>query len=328
MKICFYALREFDELKYCERYKKQYGIDYIYTKEYPSLENISLAKGCDAVSMTPCDMSEAIVKAFNAIGVKYITCRSIGYDHVSLITAKECGMKVSNVSYSPSGVANYAIMLMLMCSRRMAHIMKRAELQDYSLKNKIGRDLSHCTIGIIGTGKIGTAVVRHLQGFGCKVMAYDPYEREDIKDIVEYVDLDILLRNADIISLHMNATEKNYHLINRKTINQMKDGVIIINTARGKLIDSEALINGIKSGKVGGAGLDVLEDENGIYYYDRMGENMDNDTMAVLKAFPNVILSPHTAFYTEEDVRDMVKCCFESVDAFEHGIRTMHEIRI
>ena len=328
MKICFYALREFDELKYCEKYKKQYGIDFVYTTEYPSLTNISMAAGCDAVSMTPCDMSEPIVRSFYEIGVKYIACRSIGYDHVSLTAVKKYKMKLSNVSYSPSSVANYAIMLMLMCTRKMAHIMKRAELQDYSLKNKLGRDLSHCTVGIIGTGKIGTAVIKHLEGFGCRILAYDSFENIELKEIVEYTDLDTLLKSSDIISLHMNATKKNYHLINQDTVKKMKAGVIIINTARGKLIDSTALIDGITTGKIGGAGLDVLEDENGLYYYERMGENINNTTMAVLKSFLNVILSPHTAFYTEEDVRDMVKCCFESIDAFDHGNRTMHEIRI
>lgn len=328
MKICFYALREFDELKYCEQYKKQYGIDYIYTTEYPSPENIVLAEGCDAVSMTPCDMSEPMVKGFHEIGIKYITCRSVGYDHVSLEAARRYNMKVSNVSYLPDGVANYAIMLMMMCTRRMAHIMKRAELQDYSLKNKLGRDICHCVIGVIGTGKIGATVIRHLAGFGSKILAYDPYENEELKEVAEYTDLDTLLEKADVISLHMNATEKNYHMINRETIGKMKSGVILINTARGKLIDSEALIEGIKTGKIGGAGLDVLENENGLYYYNRMGENIANDTLAILKSFPNVILSPHTAFYTEEDVRDMVKGCFESVDGFAKGIQTVHEIRL
>ena len=327
MKICFYALRKFDELKYCEQYKKQYGIDYVYTSEYPSFDNVALAEGCEAVSMTPCDMSDTLVKAFHEIGVKYITCRSIGYDHVSLSAARQYNMRVSNVSYPPSGVANYAIMLMLMCTRRMAHIMKRAELQDYSLKNKLGRDISHCVIGIIGTGKIGATVARHLSGFGCKILAYDPYENAELKEIVEYTELETLLQNADIISLHMNATDQNYHMINRETIAKMKQGVILINTARGKLIDSDAVVDGIKSGKIGGAGLDVLENENGLYYYDHMGDNIANDTMAILRAFPNVILSPHTAFYTEEDVRDMVKGCFESVDAFEQGIPTAHEVK-
>ena len=141
MKIYMYSLRKFDELKYCKKYKEEKQIDFAYTTEYPSLENLSLAKGYDAISMTPCDINADMIEKLHDYGVKYIICRSIGYDHVDLKKAKECGIRVSNVDYSPNGVANYTILLMLMCLRRMGHILKRTELQDYSLKEKIGRDI-------------------------------------------------------------------------------------------------------------------------------------------------------------------------------------------
>lgn len=328
MKICFYALREYDELEYCKQFQKEFGIDFIYTKEYPSLENVTLARGCDSVSMTPCDMSADLVEAFHKEGVKYITCRSIGFDHVDREKAKELGMKVSNVSYPTDGVANYAIMLMMICGRRFSHILKRVELQDYTLKNKLGRDISSCTIGIIGTGKIGTTVIEHLSGFGCKMLAYDPYKNNTAKKYAEYTSLENIWKNADIITLHMNATDENRHLICKKTINQMKDGVIIINTARGRLIDSWDLIDGIEAGKIGAAGLDVLEDENGLYYYDHVGEAMVNRELAILRSFPNVVLSPHTAFYTKRDVSDMVKGCFESTAAFAMNQPTTHDVSL
>lgn len=327
MKICFYALREFDELDFCRQFQKEYGIDFVYTCDYPTADNIELAKGCEAVSVIPCDMSEKVIEKFHDVGVKYITCRSIGYDHVDLKAAKKLGMRVSNVSYPPNGVANYAIMLMMMCSRRFGHILKRVELQDYSLKNKIGRDISTSTVGVMGTGKIGTTVIRHLSGFGCRILAYDAYENDEVKKYAEYVSLDKMLKECDIISLHMNATDENYHIICSDTINKMKKGMIIINTARGKLIDSAALIDGLESGQLGGAGLDVLENENGLYYYNRMGEVLSNKDMAVLRSFPNVILSPHTAFYTMEDVEDMVRGCFESLKAFENGKPSVHEVK-
>ena len=326
MKICFYALREYDELEFCERYSKKFGIEYVYTSEYPNPSNVSLAAGCDAVSMTPCDMSAPMLESFSDIGVKYITCRSIGFDHVDLEKARALGMRVSNVCYPPNGVANYAIMLMMMCSRRFGHILEREKLQDYSLQGKLGRDISNCTIGIVGTGKIGSTVAKHLSGFGCHILAYDPYENENIRQYVQYVDLDTLWQQSDIITLHMNANEQNYHMICRETIAKMKDGVIIVNTARGKLVDSDALIEGLESGKIGGAGLDVLEDENGLYYYNCIGKVLVNRDLAILRSFPNVILSPHTAFYTRQDVSDMVKGCFESVYAFETGEKTMHEV--
>lgn len=326
MKIFMYSLREYDELKYCKKFQKEMGIDFSYTEEYPSLDNAILAQGYDAISMTPCNMSAELIQRFHEIGIKYITCRSIGYDHVDLKAARECGIRVSNVSYEPDGVANYSIMLMMMCLRKMAHILKRVELQDYSLKGKLGRDISSCTIGIIGTGKIGTTVIQHLSGFQCKIYAYDNYPNPIASQYAQYVNLDTLLKKSDIISLHINATAENYHLIDNNAFYKMKDNAIIINTARGKLIDDNALIQALECGKIGAAGLDVLEDEDGLYYYNHMGDVMNHHNMAILRSFPNVILSPHTAFYTEEDVNNMVKGCFESVKAFELGSEVTHEV--
>ncbi|MCI2046260.1 MAG: D-isomer specific 2-hydroxyacid dehydrogenase family protein [Faecalibacterium sp.] len=326
MKIMFYALRPFDELAYCRKFAKQYGIDFAYTPEYPTPENVELAAGCDAVSTTPCDMGAAMLDRFAALGVKYISCRSIGYDHVDLQHAKALGLRVSNVGYTPNGVANYAIMLMLMCARRAVHILKRAEVQDYSLKGKMGRDISSLTVGVIGTGRIGRTVIEHLSGFGCRILAYDLYPNDAVKQHAEYVDLDTLFAQSDIITLHTNATAENHHLINAAALAKMKDGVILINTARGKLIDSDALIAELNSGKVGAAGLDVIEHENGLYYYNRSGEVLENAELSILRSYPNVILSPHTAFYTDEDVESMVQGCFESVDCFAKGKETFHDV--
>ena len=321
MKIFFYALREFDELGFCKEFKEKYGVDFAYSTSYPTPDNIALASGCEGVSCTPCDMSAPMLEAFSRVGVKYILCRAIGYDHVDLKRAGELGMKVDNVSYPPTGVADYAIMLMLASVRKFAHILKRTELQDYSLRNKLGRDFSQCTVGVLGTGKIGATVVRHLSGFGCRILAYDLYENEEVKKYARYAGLDEILSESDVLTLHMNANDANHHLINRDTIAKMKQGAVIVNTARGKLVDSEALIEGIESGKLGGAALDVVEFENGLYYYDHMGEVMVNPKLAILRSFPNVIISPHTAFYTAEDVRAMVEGNFKSIVDFESGAK-------
>ena len=319
MKICFYALREYDELHFCREMKDKYGIDFVYTTDYPNDSNIALSSGCDGMSCTPCDMSRNVLEAFRNVGVKYILLRSVGYDHVDLSAAREFGLKVDTVSYPPTGVADYAIMLMLASVRRFAHILKRAELQDYSLKNKLGRDFSMCTVGVMGTGRIGTTVIQHLSGFGCRILAYDVHENETARKFAQYVDLDTIFRESDIITLHMNANDDNYHIIGHDAIEKMKDGAYIINTARGKLVDSEALILGIERRKLGGAALYVVEFENGLYYYDLMGEVMVNPKLALLRSFPNVILSPHTAFYTAEDVRDMVEGNFKSCYEFGTG---------
>ena len=326
MKIMFYYLRPFDELPYCQRMSEEYGIDFAHTYEYPSKDNVILAQGCDAVSTTPCDMGADMLERFAALGVKYLCCRSVGYDHIDLKKAKELGMRVSNASYPPAGVANYAVMLMLMALRKIMPIMKRAEVQDYSLEGKIGRDISGCTVGIIGTGTIGTAAIKSLSGFGCRILAYDLYPNDTAGQYASYVPLEELLAQSDIISLHTNVTSSSSHLLNDRTLSLCKDGVIIVNTARGKLIDTQALIRSLNAGKVGAAALDVLEHENGLYYYNRMGDVIQNDEMAILRSCPNVILSPHTAFYTDDAIEHMVRSAFESADAFGKGVPTEHEI--
>ncbi len=200
VKVFFYTLRPYDEQGIVEELAKQYGIEYGYTEAYPTMENAQLAAGYDAVSLTPCDMSAPMLQRFHDLGVKAVCCRSIGYDHVDLEKARELGMKVSNVDYPPNGVANFAIMLMLMSLRKAGHILKRGELQDYSLKGKIGRDISNCTVGVIGTGRIGQTVLKHLSGFGCRLLAYDLYQSEEVKKIAEYVPLETLLAESDVIT--------------------------------------------------------------------------------------------------------------------------------
>ena len=324
MKLFIYATREFDELDAAKKWSREYGIDFGWTAEYPTLENAVLARGCDAVSATPCDMGADMLERFHALGVKYITTRSIGYDHIDLQKAKALGMRVSRTMYEPDGVANYTIMLMLMCLRQMPHILKRSEVQDYSLRRKLGRDISSCTVGVIGTGKIGATVVKNLAAFGCRLLACDLFPRTDLP--CQYVPLEELYRQSDVITIHTPATPESYHMINAGTISQMKDGVILINCARGAMIDTDALIDGLEAGKVGGAALDVLEHENGLYYYDRMGDVIANRSMAVLRSFPNVILSPHTAFYTDENVDNMMKYNFDSLYRFETGLENPLEV--
>lgn len=326
MKICFYCLRTFDELPLAEQFSKEMGIDFVWTAEYPNEHNMELAKGCDAVSVTPSDMSAPMLEKFHALGVRNILCHSIGYDHVDLKRAKELGMRVANVNYPPSGVANYAIMLMMMCQRKIVQILDRSRVQDYTLKGKLGMDLSFSTVGVIGTGKIGTTVIKNLSGFGCRILACSRHENPEAAKHAEYVDFDTLCRESDIITLHSSANAATTHMLNAESFAEMKDGVIIVNTARGKLIDTGALIDALESGKVGGAALDVLENENGLYYYNRIGDDIPNREMAVLRSFPNVILSPHTAFYTTEAVRYMVRGNFEAEYAFENGLKTEHAV--
>jgi len=320
MKIFAYAMREFDEKDFFEKYSKELGCEYGYTTEYPNPNNVELARGYDAISATPCNLDADMLDRFYAVGVRYVATRSIGVDHIDLKHAKKLGMGVCHVSYAPETVADYSIMLMLMCCRNICHILERSKVQDYTLKGKMGRDICDCTVGIIGAGQIGRTVIKHLSTFGCRILAYDLYHNKEIENIAEYVSLDELYAQADIISLHAPATAENYHLLNANAFSKMKQDVIIVNTARGTLIDTQALIESIENGKIGHAALDVLEQENGLYYANKMGEPITNRDLAILRSFPNVILSPHTAFYTEKVVRDMAYKCMKGVLDMMDGI--------
>lgn len=319
MKILFYTFRPFDEQSYADAFRAQFGIDYAATSEAPRPDNLRLAEGCDAVSTNPCEILPEYLQAWAGMGVKYLPCRSIGYDHIPLESARQLGLRVSHSHYPPEGVANYAIMLMLMCTRKVNQTMLRAAAQDYSLPGKMGRDLSSCTVGVIGTGKIGRTVIRHLSGFGCRIVAYDLAPSAEMRDLAEYVPLETLYAESDVITLHLNATPENRHLIDADAIARMKDGAILVNTARGTLIDPEALLQGLERGKLGGAGLDVVENENGLCYYNRCGEALPNRELNLLRSFPNVIVTPHTAFYTDVNVESMVRSAFEAVDDMSHG---------
>lgn len=319
MKIFFYALREYDEQKYVEKFAKEYSFEYAYTSDYPSMENIGLCKGYDAISIITNPMYPEILDALHENGVKYISTRSIGYEHIDVKYAHSLGMRVSHVVYSPNSVANFTIMLMLMACRNMPWIMKKADCRDYSLKGKVGKELSTSTVGVIGTGNIGKTVIKHLSGFGCRILAYSLYEDEEVKKYAEYVSLDEVLKKSDIITLHVPGNAENTHLIDAAAFEKMKDGVIIVNSARGLIIDTAALISSLKSGKVGFAALDTFEGEVGLYYLNKEFEIPDNDNMALLKSFPNVILSPHMAFYTEQAVSDMVENSIKGLIGFENG---------
>lgn len=319
MKIFIYNLRDFDEKYFFDKLADEYGFEYTGYQDYQTVENIPMVRGHEAVSILASECTDEMLEAFAESGVKYLLTRSIGTDHINLQKCKELGIRVGHSQYSPDSVANYAIMLMLMVCRRFAHIIKRVEVQDFSFKGKMGRELSECTVGVIGTGRIGKTVIKHLSGFGCRILAYDIYPSDDVSKYAEYVSLDELLANSDILTLHAPANADNYHLIDRDALSKMKDGVMIVNAARGTLVDTDALICGIESGKVAGAALDVLEDEAGLYFLNRSGDVIQNRQMAILKSFPNVIISPHTAFYTDSAVSQMCRCVFESVRAFDAG---------
>ena len=307
MKIAAYNYRDFDEAQFFEKFAKKYQVEILPIREMPTTGNAALAADCEGVSVITTPITEDIIRIWKEVGVKHISTRTIGYDHVDLDAARKYGMAVSNVTYSTGSVADYTVMLILMALRRMKSIIKRAEGMDYSLKGNIGREIADLTVGVVGTGRIGTHVMRNLSGFGCRLVAYDPYENEEAKKYGTYCSLEELMKISDVITFHTPATKSSYHLVNRNSIASMKDGVVIVNTARGSIIDTPAFIEALESGKVGAAALDVIENELGIFYGDYKYQVIGHREMSILKDLPNVLMLPHMAFYTENAVSDMVE---------------------
>ena len=307
MKIFFFALREYDELRFVEEFSRKYDFTYDYTSAYPTVENADLAKGYDALSIITNPMYPELLDRYAELGIKYISTRSIGYDHIDLVHAKKLGMGIAHVTYSPNSVANYTIMLILMATRNMPFIMKQADNQNFALQGKMGKELSLSTVGIIGTGKIGETVARRLKGFGCRILANDIYPKESLNGIVEYVDLDTLLGQSDFVSLHVPMTAATAKMINAESIAKMKDGAVLINCARGGVVDSEALAAALNSGKLAAAGIDVFENE---------------PPLAVehpLLQAKNTVVTPHVAFASKEALEARADIVFANIDAFLAG---------
>jgi D-specific alpha-keto acid dehydrogenase len=281
----------------------RFGVMPTITAEAVSEANIDLVRGNRCISVGhKTRITNSTLRALSQAGVVYISTRSIGYNHIDVDFAQSVGIAVENVAYSPGSVADYTLMLMLMLTRNAKSIISRAEIHDFRLNEARGKELRDMTVGVIGTGRVGTAVIDRLLGFGCRVLAYDRRP----KTSADYVPLDELLQQSDIVTLHTPLSADTHHLINRQRIEQMKHGALIINTGRGSLLDTEALIPALESGKLGGAALDVLEGEEGIFYADHSKGPVECEPLLRLQQLPNVLITPHTAYYTEHALRDTV----------------------
>lgn len=321
MKFISYETRE-DERKDFEELSKKLNVEIVLVKETLNENTVCLAEGCDGVTtLGQSQINKSILDKLRKINIKYIATRTIGYNHIDVKYAKSKGIKVSNAYYAPNGVAEYTVMLMLMCIRNYKQAMFRGNVNDYSLIGLRGREMKDLTVGVIGTGKIGAAVIECLQGFKCRILAYDKFVNESIKEKVSYVDLDTIYKESDIITLHTPLNEDTYHIINSENIKKMKDDVVLINCARGQLMHLPDLIDGIEKRKIGALGLDVVENEEGIYHLDRRTDIISNRDMAYLRQFPNVIMTQHMAFYTDAAVNSMVRCSINSLVCFaKNGI--------
>lgn len=280
------------------------GIMPTITAAPVSETNINLAFENQCISVShKTQITNATLRALHQAGVAYISTRSTGYNHIDRDFAQSVGISVANVMYSPDSVADYTLMLMLMLARDAKSTISRADIHDFRLNDVRGKELRDMTIGVIGTGRIGAAVMDRLQGFGCHIIAYDHRPKTSAR----YAPLDELLQQSDMVTLHTPLNADTNHLLNHQRIKQMKHGAFIINTGRGSLLDTEALIPALESGKLGGAALDVLEGEEGIFYADYRNKPIESKLLLRLQALPNVLITPHTAYYTGHALKDTIE---------------------
>jgi D-specific alpha-keto acid dehydrogenase len=279
------------------------GVVPTITEAAVAEDNAGLARGNRCISIGhKTRVTPAALLALGEAGVTYISTRSVGYDHIDLDHAEAVGISVETVAYSPDSVADYTLMLMLMAVRHARSVVTRADVHDYRLNDVRGRELRDLTIGVIGTGRIGAAVIHRLRGFGCRILAYDTRPTTS----ADYVSLAELLEQSDIVTLHAPLTADTHHLLDRRRIERMKHGAVVVNTGRGALVDSEALALALEDGRLGGAALDVLEGEEGIFYSDWRDTPIESRLLLRLHRLPHVLISPHTAYYTDHALSDTV----------------------
>ncbi len=317
----------FEAKDYETEHFKKLKVEVKRVKDNLTFDNIDLVKGYDGISILGQSVIEKdILDALKNNGVKYISTRTIGFDHIDVPHAKKLGFKISRSYYDPNGVADYTVMLMLMSLRHYKQAMFRGNVNDYSLSGLQGKEMRSLTVGVVGTGNIGAQVVENLTGFGCKIIGFDTYHNPRLENKIEYVTLEELYKKSDIITLHTPLLDSTRYMINKDSLATMKDGVIIINCARGELINTEDIIDAIEARKVGALGLDVIENEKGIYHQDRRSDILENREMAYLRQFPNVIMTQHIAFFTYEAVGMMVNTSIDSLVSFANNEACRFEI--
>ncbi|MFQ9515711.1 MAG: 2-hydroxyacid dehydrogenase [Eubacterium sp.] len=320
MKILFYDTKKYDKESFDKILPKYKNIEIEYTESDISVRTARYASGFDAIcAFVSSDLSKEVIEILAKEGIKLILMRCAGFNNIDLKAAEKNGITILRVpGYSPEAVAEHAMALALASNRHIHKGYIKVRENNFSLVGLTGLNLHHKTAGIIGTGKIGAAMCKICNGFGMRVIAYDIYQNPDL-DFVEYVDLDTLLEESDLISLHCPLTDDSYHIINSKTIKKMKNGVILVNTSRGALIDTEDLIKGIRTHKFHSVGLDVYEEETDNVFENREDDIMQTSITSRLLSFPNVIVTSHQAFLTEEALEAISYTTLENAQSYIEG---------
>ena len=316
-----------DEEPYFRFVARETGVQVELTPSCLCEETVDMCRGFDGVTILGMRrIDRGLLNRLESLGVRYLSTRTVGYNHIDIDSARQTHIRVSRAGYSPDSVADFTIMLLLLTLRRYKPALYRQNVNDYSLNGLLGKTMRSRTVGIMGTGSIGAAVIRLLSGFGCRILAYNRSVNPQVEKLAQYVSIDELYRESDLISFHLPLTSETRHMINRDTLSGMKDGVVLVNTARGELMDVKALIEGVESRKIGALAMDVFEQEGDIYHVSHINDILINRDMAYLRQFPNVVLTQHMAFYTESAVEEMVRCGVEGIFVMADGKKYRYEL--
>jgi D-lactate dehydrogenase len=330
MKVAVFSTKSYDR-QFLEAANLNHGHELIFLEPRLTEMTVCLAAGCRAICVFINDKLDAdIVKAIAAQGVQLIALRSAGFNHIDLKAATALGLTVVRVpAYSPYAVAEHAVALILALNRKLYRAYNRVRDDNFSLEGLMGFDLHGSTVGIVGTGKIGQCFAQIMQGFGCRLLAYDVQPNAHCESLgVEYVTLSALLSQSDIVSLHCPLTPQTHHLVNAESLALLKTGMMLINTSRGGLLDTLAVIEGIKSGKIGYLGIDVYEQEEGLFFEDLSNTIIQDDTFQLLQSFPNVMITAHQAFFTRNALTNISDTTLANITDFEQGKHCLNLVQL
>ena len=321
MKVACFSTKAY-ERHYLQEANTEFGHSLVFHEAHLNPQTTALLQGEPSVCLFVNDQAdEAVLEKLKVQGVGHVALRCAGFNNVDLDAARSAGIRVTRVpAYSPHAVAEHTLALALSLNRKTHRAYNRVKEHNFSIEGLMGFDMYGKTVGLVGTGKIGLETARIFKGMGCEVLGYDPQPSQEGRDIgVSYTNLATLLKEADIISLHCPLNPDSHHLINADTIDQMKPGVMLLNTSRGAIVDTKAVIQGLKTGKIGYLGIDVYEEEGDLFFEDLSNQVIQDDVFARLQTFPNVLITSHQAFFTHEAMQNIAQTTLENIHQFEQG---------
>ena len=321
MNTAIFSTKPYDR-EYLGSINKEFGHELVFFEGRLDEQTCRLAEGFSAICVFVNDeLTENVLACLSRHGIRLVALRCAGFNNIDLAAAQKFSITVARVpAYSPASISEFTVGLMLTLSRKIHRACNRTREGNFALDGLLGFDLNDKTVGVVGTGKIGFGTAKILLGFGCKVLASDVYENEQLKSLgVNYVSREELFRQSDIITLHCPLLPDTRHLINAQTIESMKQGVMLVNTSRGELLDTEAAIVGLKSGKIGSLAIDVYEEEADFFFEDFSSRVIQDDMLARMLTFPNVVVTGHQAFFTDEVMQAIARRTLENIAAFEQG---------